>query len=51
VSKLLKDSVDPIQTKIIYYNFIALRLRQKEANLKYLLTEHGKAKTNEMHRN
>jgi hypothetical protein len=47
----MTDSVDPIQMKIIYDKFIALRLRQKEANLKYRLTEHGKAKTNQMHRN
>jgi hypothetical protein len=43
--------IDAIQMKIIYNKFIALRLRQKEANLKYRLTEHGKAKTNQMHRN
>jgi hypothetical protein len=47
----MTEVIDAIQMKIIYDKFIALRLRQKEANLKYRLTEHGKAKTNEMHRN
>jgi hypothetical protein len=47
----MTEVIDAIQMKIGYDKFIALRLRQKEANLKYRLTEHGKAKTNEMHRN
>ena len=47
----MTEVIDAIQMKIIYDKFIALRLRQKEANLKYRLTEHGKAKTNQMHRN
>jgi hypothetical protein len=47
----MTEVIDAIQMKIGYDKFIALRLRQKEANLKYRLTEHGKAKTTEMHRN
>ncbi len=47
----MTEVIDAIQMKIGYDKFIALRLRQKETNLKYRLTEHGKAKTNEMHRN
>jgi hypothetical protein len=47
----MTELIDAIQMKIGYDKFITLRLRQKEANLKYRLTEHGKAKTNEMHRN
>jgi hypothetical protein len=47
----MTEVIDAVQIKIGYDKFIALRLRQKEANLKYRLTEHGKAKTNQMHRN
>jgi hypothetical protein len=47
----MTEAIDAIQMNIGYNKFIALMLRQKEANLKCCLTEHGKAKTNEVHRN
>jgi hypothetical protein len=47
----MTEIIDAIQMRIGYDKFIALRLRQKQANLKYRLTEHGKAKTNQIHRN
>jgi hypothetical protein len=41
----MTEVIDAIQMKLGYDKFIALCLRQKEANLKHRLTEHGKAKT------
>jgi hypothetical protein len=47
----MTEIIDEIQMKIVYDKFIALRLKQKIANEKYRHTEHGRAKTNEMHKN
>ena len=42
--------IDPVEMLIGYNKFMAIRVRQSVANKRYRATEHGKAKTNEMHR-